>query len=398
MDRFLSCNGLGISPSQLITEILKCNSQQPEWFRFEDRDVYFTYQGRYAVGLICRLWNIGPGDEVLVPAYNCGAEIDPFIRAGARAILYRISDQCELDIEDIINRITPVTKIVYVTHFFGWPQETRELAEWCKGKGIFLVEDCAQALFSNGPENTIAQIGDAVIYSFVKSLPTPDGGALVIKNDSWKENHRTKQPYYRETLHANLVLLKKWFMHRNNIWQRYEILRSIIAKSQSGKTAAVRNEMHPEMLKSNYFENRKKDWGMSRIARGILNKADSEHIVKIRRRNYKYLHDRVRDLPSIKVLFDDLPDNVCPLSFPLYFENRKSAYQQLGEKGVLVQGWPGYYPGFNWDDYPEACNLKDNLLTLPVHQDLEIRHMEYLSECVKFIADRSYVEESKHTL
>ncbi len=81
-----------------------------------------------------------------------------------------------------------------------------------------------------------------------------------------------------------------------------------------------------------------------------------------------------------------LPDDVCPMSFPFLVKDRNRWYQGLDAKGVLVQGWPGYYPGFNWDAFPEACNLKDNLLTLPVHQFLEIRHMAHIAESVKAVA------------
>ena len=74
------------------------------------------------------------------------------------------------------------------------------------------------------------------------------------------------------------------------------------------------------------------------------------------------------------------------MAFPFVVEDRSYWYSQLETRGILVQGWPGYYPGFDWDAYPEACYLKDTLLTLPVHQDLTLAHMEYIAGCVRELA------------
>lgn len=386
-NKFLSCNGYGLSPVKVITGLLFSSFKSPEWFKFDDHDVIFTYQGRYAVGLICKIWNIGPGDEVLLPAYNCGAEIDPFIKSGAKAVLYSIDNRSFIDVDDIISRVNPATRIIYITHFFGWPQDINELAEYCRRNEILLVEDCAQSLFSKRYDNIIGEIGDASIYSFVKSLPAPDGGALVIRKKNLAQNRKKLPPEYQDTIYRVLPLMKKWFMHKNGFWQRYKFTRDIIIKSGRGKSAADRSETRPEMLESNYFDEQKKDWDMSGITKQILKKIEPEKIIHKRRRNYLYLCAELQSVSSIKILFNDLPENVCPMSFPLFFKIRKEAYRELSKNGILVQGWPGYYPGLNWDDFPEACNLKDNLLTLPVHQDLDIHHMEYIAECVKAIGE-----------
>lgn len=389
-DKFLSCNGLGCSPTEIISGLLHSYSKSPDWLHFEDRDTICTYQGRYAIGLICQLLHIGSGDEVLMPAYNCGAEVDPFVWAGAKVIFYRIDDKALIDTDDIIRRVTPATRIIYVTHFFGWPQGINELAKWCKEKGILLVEDCSQSLFSKGSINTIGRIGDAAIYSFVKSLPVPDGGALVFKKNLGNVSRNFRQPRSGDTFRNSLPLLKKWFMQKNKYWQRYEFTRNLLNKSWLKKTKDQRSEHRPEMLKSNCFDEQKIDWSMSLLSKGVLTTANPNKIIDKRRRNYKRLHNALFNIPAFSPLFDELPDNVCPLSFPFLVKDRNRWYKTLSDKGILVLGWPGYYPGFDWDEYPEACNLKDNLLTLPVHQYLDINHIEYIAGCVKQIAGEIY--------
>ena len=386
--KFLSCNGPGISPTDSISGLLLSSSQLPDGFGFKDRETIFTYQGRYAVHLICRLLNIGPGDEVIAPAYNCGAEIDPFVWAGAKVIFYRIDERGAIDIQDIMRRVTPSTRLIYVSHFFGWPQEIGDLARWCKEKKLLLVEDCALCLFSKGPDNTIGRIGDAAIYSFVKSLPVPDGGALVLKNkDIWKGGIPFKPPRFRNILLNSLPLLKKGFMNTNEFWQRYQLTRKLLNKSWLKKQTDQDRDIEREMPKSNYFDAEKIEWSISRLSKSIISKTNPHEIIETRRRNYQYLYNALSNVPSIRLLFDDLPDAVCPLSLPIYANDRSRWADALGDRGILVGGWPSYHRGFDWKDFPEARHLKNDLLTLPVHQGLELRHMEYIAECVQLVAE-----------
>jgi len=371
----------------MISGVLHSYSKLPDWFQFTDRDVVFTHQGRCAIALICQLLHIGSGDEVLVPAYNCGTEIDPFVWAGAKVIFYRIDHKGLIDIEDIICRITPATRIIYVTHFFGWPQEITELAEWCKKKEIFLVEDCALSLFSRGPNNNIGRIGDAAIYSFPKSLPVPDGGALVVTKNIWNETKPFRPPGHRNIFLNSLPLFKKWFMHKNKLWQNFKFTRELLVKSWLAKSIGQDCEIRP-IAPDNYFDLKKINWSMSRLSKGILNTTNPYNIVGKRRRNYQYLYNSLFNVPTLQILYDDLPDDVCPLSFPFIVKERKRWCNALDAKGILVyEWWAGYHQGFDWGNFPEACNLKDNLLTLPVHQNLDTYHMEYIANCVKDIAE-----------
>jgi len=385
---FLSCNGLGFSPARMISGLLHSHSKLPNRFPFADRKVIFTYQGRYAIYLICQLLHIGAGDEVIVPAYNCGAEVDPFVWAGAKVIFYRIDNRAAIDMEDIIRRVTPSTRLIYVTHFFGWPQEIIDLAKWCKKKGLFLVEDCAQALFSKGYNNTIGRVGDAAIYSLVKSLPLPDGGALVLKNNNlWKETKTLRPPRHRTIFRNSLPLLKKWFMHKNKFWQDYEFTRKLLTKSWLRRPIDQNQdcEIRRELPKSNYFDGQKIDWSISRLSKGILSKTDPDKIVEIRRRNYQRLHETLRNTNCVQLLFDDLPNDVCPLSFPVFVKDRTRWCNALEDKGIPAGGWPSYHRGFDWKEFPEARHLKNDLLTLPVNQSLDVHHMEYIAKCVMLI-------------
>ena len=71
-----------------------------------------TYRGRTAIALACQLLGIGKDHEVLMPAYNCGTEVDAILHTGASVVGYRITRTCEIDLADLKARQTKRTKAV----------------------------------------------------------------------------------------------------------------------------------------------------------------------------------------------------------------------------------------------------------------------------------------------
>ena len=384
--RVVSCDGLGAHPLQLLRAQLRSFRRPPEWGHAGGKDVIYTYQGRNAIALLCRFVGLRPGDEVLAPAYNCGAEIDPFIKAGARVVLYDVGRDLSIDIDGIARSITPSTRVVHVTHFFGVARCIDPLAAVCKRRGVLLVEDCAQALFSGGPGGRIGRTGDAAIYSFVKTLPAPDGGALVVDRALSKGGDRLVSPPLRATFRGCLPLVKKWLVNSTRLSPAVRGSRAAFRKNSRRVAAGDADWPHPPMLASNCFVEKQAHWTMSQVSRGILQSASVANIVETRRQNFNYLLHAVSGIPGVSPVIAALPEGACPMAFPFIVEDRSHWCSQLETRGILVQGWPGYYPGFDWDAYPQACYLKDRLLTLPVHQGLNLAHMEYIAECVREVA------------
>jgi perosamine synthetase len=384
--KYMPCDGLGVHPLRLLWAPLRSFGAVPRWTRSEGRQVIYTYQGRNAIALFCRLIGLRPGDEVLAPAYNCGAEIHPFVRAGARIVPYDVDARLQIDTERLAGSLNGSTRVVYVTHYFGFGQRLDRLAEVCKTRGVFLVEDCAQALFSDPAGLRMGRTGDAAVYSFVKSLASPDGGALVVDPRVTGGSGPLVPPPLRATLRGSLPLVKRWASRSPTVSRAFRRGQALLGRPHHGTTAGDDCRPYPPMLQSNYFVPERADWTMSRVARGILESVNASEIVRVRRRNFDYLMKALTDVPRFSPVIDALPDGTCPLAFPFVAEDRRDWYRQLQARGILVQGWPGYYPGFDWKACPGACRLKDNLLTLPVHQGLNLGHMDYIVECVQDVA------------
>jgi perosamine synthetase len=385
---FRSCPWMGCSPAALAGAWLRGGTSVPKWVAGSGTKVVLTHQARTAIGMLCQELNLGKNDEVVLPSYNCGAEIDPFAQAGCKLSFYRIDRRANIDVDDIKARITPATRLVYVTHFFGWPQDLAELAALCRARGILLVEDCAQALFAESNATGIGTWGDGVIFSFVKFLPMPDGGALVAKPPLASNAEASGRVPNKQTVKSSLPLVKKWFMQSVRLWQKSAWTRRLVNRSYGLQIKRAGHACRPAMLSSNTFKPSERNWGMSRLSRGLLPSIDPAEVVRRRRDNFVRLLSRLHHSDALRPLHTDLPAGICPFVFPVFASDPGDVRSYFEANGIAVQGWPGYYPGVDWDDYPETCELKDSLLGLPIHQELDETQINYIADCANRLGDR----------
>jgi len=134
--------------------------------------------GTDALVLVLDAMGIGPGDEVICPAFTFYATAESIARRGATPVFADIdAATMNLDPADVADRITARTKAIMPVHLFGRPAPLRELAEL----GVPLIEDAAQAFGS--PE--IGTTGVASTFSFypTKNLFALGDGGLVAVTD-----------------------------------------------------------------------------------------------------------------------------------------------------------------------------------------------------------------------
>jgi 8-amino-3,8-dideoxy-alpha-D-manno-octulosonate transaminase len=136
--------------------------------------------------LICGLvgLGIGPGDEVILPAYTWIASASAVVTVGAVPILAEVDDSLTLDPEDIEARITPYTKAILPVHMRGLPCKLDELIAVARKRNLRVLEDSAQADGASYKGRRVGSIGDAGAFSlqFNKILTSGEGG-MVITSD-----------------------------------------------------------------------------------------------------------------------------------------------------------------------------------------------------------------------
>jgi len=134
--------------------------------------------GTDALVLALDALEIGPGDEVICPAFTFYATAESIARRGATPVFAEIDPATlNLDPEDVAARVTPRTRALMPVHLFGRPMPLDGLAQL----GLPIVEDAAQAFGAPG----VATVGAISTYSFfpTKNLFCLGDGGLVASND-----------------------------------------------------------------------------------------------------------------------------------------------------------------------------------------------------------------------
>ncbi len=128
-------------------------------------------------------YDIGPGDEVIVPSFTFIATANAALFVGARPVFAEIEEErYALDPDDVLERITSKTRVIMPIHYGGMPARIRELREIAEDHGLILVEDAAESIGALTEERKkVGNYGAAAIFSFCgnKVITTGEGGAVV---------------------------------------------------------------------------------------------------------------------------------------------------------------------------------------------------------------------------
>lgn len=208
-----------------------------------------------ALHLALAALGIGPGDEVIVPAFTWVATANAVLYCGANVVLCDVDPVTfNLDPSSLAKKITTRTKAVMPVHLFGLPIDIQSLRRILPSH-VFIVEDAACAAGAEIKNQPAGVHGDAACFSFHprKSITCGEGGMLITNNKelakkadilrnhgasiSEEQRHKGRQPYllpafeelgfnYRMTdiqAAIGLVQLKKLdrFIDERNIWANY---------------------------------------------------------------------------------------------------------------------------------------------------------------------------------
>ena len=152
--------------------------------------------GTVALHLALLALGIGPGDEVIVPTLTYIASVNAIAYTGATPVFVdSLADTWQMDPEDVKRKLTPKTRAIMAVHLYGHPCDLDSLCSIARERGLFLVEDCAEAIGTLYKGRPVGTFGDIGTFSFFgnKTITTGEGG-MVVTND--------------ETMHARMVHFK----------------------------------------------------------------------------------------------------------------------------------------------------------------------------------------------
>jgi dTDP-4-amino-4,6-dideoxygalactose transaminase len=198
--------------------------QGPEVTQFENdcarllsvRHALAVSSGTDAILVALMALGVGPGDEVICPAFTFFATAGCVARTGATPVFADVGPvDFNLDPLDAARRITSRTKAIIPVHLFGQSAEMAPLLDLARERGLAVVEDAAQALGARHRGRACGTFGDAGAFSFFPSKNLGgfgDGGLVVTDRDDLAEKirllraHGAKPKYYHGMIGGNFRL------------------------------------------------------------------------------------------------------------------------------------------------------------------------------------------------
>ncbi len=344
---------------------------------FSSPNVRYFYFARNAIWLTVKMLGLDAG-EVLMPSYHHGVEVEALVDAGATPRFYRVGSRWDVDLEDVARRIGPKTKALYLTHYAGFPGPVQEMRKLADEHGLILIEDCALSLLSSDGPVPLGTTGDVGIFCLYKTLPVPNGGALVVNGPRQYSLPEPPAPPSASTFSHTVSALLQNLELRGGAFGRS--LRSTVRALGHGTVKAASIER--VATGTQHFDRKHVDLGMSPLTKRIAQAQDLESIVEQRRRNYFFLLGRLRDVSP--PLFNQLPPGASPLFYPMVVQDKAEVLAKLRAQGIdAIDFWKRFHPACDASAFPEVAQLRRSIVEIPCHQDLSPEVMADVAAAVR---------------
>jgi len=342
--------------------------------RFLESDALFLSSGRVALANALSILGLQPGDEVLIPAYNCGSMLEPILWHRLQPVFYPLAENLQVDWEQLADSLSERTRVLLLTHFFALPQDLLHAKMFCRRHRLILIEDCAHCFWGERDGQRVGAVGDLSIASTMKFFPGIDGGVLISNHPDYSLSRlHLRHPSLRFQLKAIHNLLEQW---------RWRPPEQVTWGDLAG-IGALQDDEPPNtrLLNQHYFwfDPLRVDLRASWVSRWVITHSDVQMIRQRRRRNYRLLAEQLSGLKGLRLLFPKLPENVTPYVLPVYVEQPHRVFPRLKMLGV---------PIWRWEELViSSCRVSSDyrlkVLQLPCHQGLSDSQVFGIARIVK---------------
>ena len=155
-----------------------------------DRHVIAVTTGHAALHLGLLLMGVGPGDEVITPAFNNAADFQAILATGAQPVFCDIEeDSLCIDLEKAGELVSLRTKAIIVMDYDCILCDHDRVAAFAQAHGLRVLHDAAHAFGSRYKGRAVGSFSDVTMFSFdpVKTITCIDGGALVVRTEAERQ-------------------------------------------------------------------------------------------------------------------------------------------------------------------------------------------------------------------
>jgi len=271
----------------------------------------------------------------------CPTILFPFKELDIKYEFYRVDRNLIIDIDDLAKRVNEKTKAAFFINYFGFnqPDKVKNVLIKLKELGIIIVQDVVQDFYV--PNEEI--IGDYAFISFRKFFPCE--GSVIISNDEIGDvvikgknkayfSDKLKGRFWRYCHYKYGCNEKRFLVAFENAHDAYHLPKNIKFRS--------------------YDEY-------------VLNRIDFEKDKETRQNNFKILLEHF----SNSAVFKSLPDNVVPLVFPVFVNDRNNFKRKLRENNIFCPVHWRLSDEVENNEYKESWRLSENILSIPINTNID---------------------------
>ncbi|KKP29624.1 MAG: DegT/DnrJ/EryC1/StrS aminotransferase [Parcubacteria group bacterium GW2011_GWA2_31_28] len=358
--------------------------------------IYLTNSGRSALYLILQSLNIKQGDEILLQAFTCNAVSNPILWSKANPVYVDISDDYNMDINDLEKKITKNSKAIIVQHTFGIPAKIEQIIKIAREYNLIVIEDCAHSLGQELNGKKLGTFGDISFFSFGrdKIISSVYGGSILenkkisnlksqISNLSYPSRLWILQQLFHPILMSVILFFYNIPFKGNGIGKWVLVL---LQKSHIISKAVSYKEKQGE--KPNFFPARLPN-ALAYLALIQFNRVEkfNDH----RRKLVEFYNNKFKKYTEYLIL----NNKYSLIRFSIRHSNAKQIIKKARKKGILLGDWYNitiapddtnldkmkYYKGL----CPNAEKLSQQTLNLPTNPNLTLKKAQKI---VNFILNQ----------
>jgi dTDP-4-amino-4,6-dideoxygalactose transaminase len=319
---------------------------------------------------------LAPGDEVLLPAYHHGSEVEAFSRTGIACRFYDVGPTLRPDPGALDRLLGPRTRVLYLIHYLGFPQDAAGWLVWCRQRGLLLIEDVAQSWLAAADGRPLGSFGDMAIFSFYKAVGVPEGGALRGRRPAGLDIHGRSR-WSGRVLRQLASRHQAWLTSRS----------SVAATLRAGSTRKWQSSAWSYQLGRIHA-------APSLITGFLLPRLLDPDPAKQRRRHYQALLSELA--PQVPAALSVLPDGASPYFFPVQTADKPGLIALLDKHEIdAVDFWRVAHPSLPAAGFPVAEQLRASIVGVPVHQELRDCDLERLVSVVRRWGSRPRPRQSR---
>lgn len=373
---------------------LTYQSRIAEYLHIDAEQVSLYWKGRVALYTMLKAMGVGPGDEVVLPAFTCVVVPNAILYLGAIPVYVDINpDTLCCNVAHIEQALSPKTKVILIQNMLGLSVEVSEIIALAKAQGIYTIEDCTHGFGGKHQGVFNGLRSDASFFSsqWNKPFSTGIGGMLVVNNRDLLEsvNH----------LHSNLIKpsAKDQFILFMLIWARTYLLKGFtywtflrMYRWLSKKGLVVGSSSASELEGINMPKDYVKGMSTVQCRAGIKALNTIDQVISQRKKSGMSVHEWLTIQGKTSVPTEHLAQHAF-LKYPILVTDRELFLRQAEKERIPLGDWfiSPLHPvsdslepwGLEVSNFPNAVYISKHIVNLPL--DLPVHRLINFLELYK---------------